>query len=166
MFKYAKITLLTLVAFLVLGFSITTNAKPGNEAPPTVDVLVTNSVPLEALRSISSFYESNSISSTYNSLPPGYLHSFSLTVSAGNPSDICVGQASILYTDGTSDREIHIASVIATGNTASVSHDYSVPIALLEFAGTVQLKYEITPGGSNVGWCSLAWGGIYQDLEQ
>jgi len=42
MFKYAKITLLTLAVFLLLGFSVTVGAKPGNDAPPTVDVNVTN----------------------------------------------------------------------------------------------------------------------------
>jgi len=165
MFKFAKITLLALAAFLVLGLSITANAaKP--DFPPTVDVLVTNSVPLGALRPISSYAGHYEGISYYNALPPGYLHSFSLTVTASNTSDICVAQAAIQYNDGTSDREIPIAAVIATGNTASVSHDYSVPITLLEYAGTVRLKYDIIVGGGNVDWCYIAWGGIYEDLQQ
>jgi hypothetical protein len=45
MSKYAKTTLLTLSAFLVLGFPITANAKPDN-APPAFDVNVVNT-PLE-----------------------------------------------------------------------------------------------------------------------
>ena len=48
MSKFAKIALLTLAAFLLLGFSITVTAKPGNDddAPPAFDVNVVN----EAIR--------------------------------------------------------------------------------------------------------------------
>ena len=51
MSKFAKSTLLTLAAFLLLGFSITVNAKPGNDdAPPTFDVNVVNTdVPVTIL---------------------------------------------------------------------------------------------------------------------
>ena len=42
MSKFAKITLLALAVFLVFGFSITVNAKPGQNPNPSFDVNVIN----------------------------------------------------------------------------------------------------------------------------
>jgi len=178
MFRKAKITLLTLVAFLVLGFSITANAvKPSpvvvvnipdvnvaNMPEVTVvntpDVNVVNTILLDSIDGIGGSSSISAGNEFLIDIVPGFLHGFTLSI-ATIPERQCAAYVFIRIEEPGGDIFKQLAGVTTYGNNTSIARDFSTPIAVL-FDESYDAQLGVKFLGSGI--CMYSFFPIYQPL--